>query len=207
MTSASGMRPGSSPLTRGKRPTVDGDLDLVRLIPAHAGKTGRASQAWTAPAAHPRSRGENATNLAKAAQVAGSSPLTRGKRTRRDRLRRFPRLIPAHAGKTRRRRVGGNDDRAHPRSRGENTICAIVYRPRTGSSPLTRGKRAHADRVPSSVRLIPAHAGKTGPRGMLTCPRPAHPRSRGENTGIIGTRLRPLGSSPLTRGKRPLAVS
>ena len=50
---------GSSPLTRGKRQIGLAHQLLQRLIPAHAGKTavpwGRAS----APAAHPRSRGEN----------------------------------------------------------------------------------------------------------------------------------------------------
>ena len=50
----------------------------------------------------------------------GSSPLTRGKLTRRGRHARTVRLIPAHAGKT----VLGADRYAsvwaHPRSRGEN---------------------------------------------------------------------------------------
>ena len=51
------------------------------------------------------------------------------------------RLIPAHAGKTRRWFVRSTSRRAHPRSRGENTE-AFSGPPRWGgSSPLTRGKR------------------------------------------------------------------
>ena len=37
--SVSGSLTGSSPLTRGKRVGIDGDRAVLRLIPAHAGKT------------------------------------------------------------------------------------------------------------------------------------------------------------------------
>ena len=50
-----------------------------------------------------------------------------------------------------------------------------------GSSPLTRGKRLHQDPFVMTVRLIPAHAGKTSTAvSTMTVPG-AHPRSRGEN--------------------------
>ena len=53
--------------------------------------------------------------------------------------------------------------------------------------------------------LIPAHAGKT----IRAHPRPtggrAHPRSRGENAPIVSVLPFSQGSSPLTRGKRPVA--
>ena len=70
---------GSSPLTRGKR-----GLTLLHeltsgLIPAHAGKTGSSSRYRIAARAHPRSRGENKSDLPMASQYLGSSPLTRGK--------------------------------------------------------------------------------------------------------------------------------
>ena len=70
-----------------------------------------------------------------------------------------------------------------------------------GSSPLTRGKPP--GRPPGEVGggLIPAHAGKTGPPGTLTCPPRAHPRSRGENRDSHATGQIAMGSSPLTRGK------
>ena len=53
------LMPGSSPLTRGKRGGRRKGLDLRRLIPAHAGKTGLRTRRFLLNAAHPRSRGEN----------------------------------------------------------------------------------------------------------------------------------------------------
>ena len=51
------------------------------------------------------------------------------------------RLIPAHAGKTRRSRGVRSVDAAHPRSRGENVGEVGSGEAEGGSSPLTRGKR------------------------------------------------------------------
>ena len=74
------LEPGSSPLTRGKQRIRPARLDGAGLIPAHAGKTLRASAFSAWKRAHPRSRGENATIGVLSEFVAGSSPLTRGKR-------------------------------------------------------------------------------------------------------------------------------
>ena len=49
-------------------------------------------------------------------------------------------LIPAHAGKTARRRPPTSQARAHPRSRGENAQVGMEPPGGAGSSPLTRGK-------------------------------------------------------------------
>ena len=71
---------GSSPLTRGKQ-LVGRDVGpVVRLIPAHAGKTAERSS--------------------ELGGRVGSSPLTRGKLGRVDADRPAGGLIPAHAGKT-----------------------------------------------------------------------------------------------------------
>ena len=53
---------GSSPLTRGKPVLTPPLIALVRLIPAHAGKTPLRRRHRGREAAHPRSRGENWTN-------------------------------------------------------------------------------------------------------------------------------------------------
>ena len=96
---AHGDRRGSSPLTRGKRQSGGENSAQWRLIPAHAGKT--VDRPRTAlRGAHPRSRGENGRVMDTTASLAGSSPLTRGKRWPRGRPARPARLIPAHAGKT-----------------------------------------------------------------------------------------------------------
>ena len=73
-----------------------------------------------------------------------------------------------------------------------------------GSSPLTRGKPSVTLWRRVRSRLIPAHAGKTVAIYELEARVGAHPRSRGENDYFpTGATLRE-GSSPLTRGKRPI---
>ena len=158
------------------------------------------------PGAHPRSRGENLTTPGGIQQTRGSSPLTRGKQAVDCHGGAACGLIPAHAGKTARRRQASGDCWAHPRSRGENRDPHPWGLPRRGSSPLTRGKRiafAH-DLLP--VRLIPAHAGKTAPRSHALPDPAAHPRSRGENTWRLFMAQLSVGSSPLTRGKHRAVV-
>ena len=53
-----------------------------------------------------------------------------------------------------------------------------------GSSPLTRGKPDALPHAGGCDRLIPAHAGKTGPQADRPDRLGAHPRSRGENFGV-----------------------
>ena len=154
---------GSSPLTRGKLSRAIKVETLEGLIPAHAGKTTRTTWQGIHPAAHPRSRGENAHLEHAHRRLLGSSPLTRGKPS--DSKVELPTegLIPAHAGKTcmgRARLVGGT---AHPRSRGENINIPRVTALGMGSSPLTRGKQWLVVVKLSECGLIPAHAGKTSP--------------------------------------------
>ena len=71
--------------------------------------------------AHPRSRGENASEVVGLDGIRGSSPLTRGKPWAQIKAAVAVGLIPAHAGKTRNARILGNKLGAHPRSRGENS--------------------------------------------------------------------------------------
>ena len=91
---------GSSPLTRGKRDREHADYDKRRLIPAHAGKTSSVGTVKPRDPAHPRSRGENDEASSILGNLAGSSPLTRGKRHQSLTNMGVRRLIPAHAGKT-----------------------------------------------------------------------------------------------------------
>ena len=197
------------------------------LIPAHAGKTGSPRSHSNATAAHPRSRGENGGGSIHGHAPIGSSPLTRGKRGMTGATSLSPGLIPAHAGKTGIGWGPGRAGRAHPRSRGENSANCGLGGGDEGSSPLTRGKRAvqdghalgggsspltrgkhHAASPLTEVEgLIPAHAGKTRPRGRSGLQRRAHPRSRGENRWFPSFSPSLRGSSPLTRGKPPTKLS
>ena len=198
---------GSSPLTRGKRERRPDQLIVDRLIPAHAGKTSSVQAAAPPMRAHPRSRGENSCESLMVSWVGGSSPLTRGKPTTSRKGSGPSRLIPAHAGKTRRARRYGRSVPAHPRSRGENAFRRPVVNHDVGSSPLTRGKRLRSRRTRAARRLIPAHAGKTAVSVAVWVSGSAHPRSRGENRATGSSARRGRGSSPLTRGKRPTTGS
>ena len=160
---------GSSPLTRGKPVLQFSELSVVRLIPAHAGKTSPYGQRGPGGPAHPRSRGENRTMTLRLERDGGSSPLTRGKRERRRDPIAGARLIPAHAGKTYRTKRSTSGAWAHPRSRGENAVFEDYEFLEAGSSPLTRGKRDPVSLQAQLLGLIPAHAGKTLPDMRFYC--------------------------------------
>ena len=192
---------GSSPLTRGKRGGRRKGRNVRRLIPAHAGKTCSWPDRSLRKTAHPRSRGENGSSSRVVKRVAGSSPLTRGKLGLNLTLTGCLRLIPAHAGKTKKyRRLCGLKS-AHPRSRGENLGKRVRGIDCSGSSPLTRGKLLMVAGFILWGRLIPAHAGKTCSWPGRSPRRTAHPRSRGENKPSGALANIAYGSSPLTRGK------
>ena len=132
----------------------------------------------------------------------GASPLTRGKLALVRGFARAVRRIPAHAGKTRVSTSSACRARAHPRSRGENHVLALLQVHLAGASPLTRGKRTTTSRRSMRWGRIPAHAGKTARLPHERCRGPAHPRSRGENLEAIAGKIDQRGASPLTRGKR-----
>ena len=140
---------GSSPLTRGKLGQRPVSAFRPGLIPAHAGKTPTGRQSTGGPGAHPRSRGENNPYPFKVVYRSGSSPLTRGKPSAARVRMTSMGLIPAHAGKTRRRASHTGGRPAHPRSRGENARHRRAHHRPPGSSPLTRGKRAAVSAAPT----------------------------------------------------------
>ena len=129
------------------------------------------------------------------------SPLTRGKHPAWILRVIASRLIPAHAGKTRCNPRVQPCVAAHPRSRGENSGLRLWLSARSGSSPLTRGKRGGGRLARWGGRLIPAHAGKTILAAVNGSSLTAHPRSRGENQPDHCHACGHGGSSPLTRGK------
>ena len=196
---------GSSPLTRGKPTWWRRCSRRAGLIPAHAGKTLGTSPAAIGKTAHPRSRGEKMMVPVRIPPTWGSSPLTRGKRLPERLSRHGPGLIPAHAGKTSRHRWARSATRAHPRSRGENGASCSRETTASGSSPLTRGKQIARRLGDAVLGLIPAHAGKTLWRAPWRLRWGDHPRSRGENRSRRVSTVGGCGSSPLTRGKPPVA--
>ena len=91
------------------------------LIPAHAGKTPRATSLSHSWRAHPRACGENLPGLLQGRLGTGSSPRMRGKLQSVRRFKQLFGLIPAHAGKTAYTKSPPLDIVAHPRACGENT--------------------------------------------------------------------------------------
>ena len=55
-------------------------------------------------------------------------------------------------------------------------------------------------------RIIPARAGSTRAVGSGTCPGSDHPRSRGVDSSRVRSMSRAIGSSPLARGRPPMAA-
>ena len=110
-------------------------------------------------------------------------------------------LIPAWAGKTLVRRLGGHQAKAHPRVGGENAVEVDPAVVRVGSSPRGRGKPPIIPYALYRIRLIPAWAGKTLVVGGRACPPRAHPRVGGENSSCDRLVQPGSGSSPRGRGK------
>ena len=150
---------GSSPHTRGLRGALTGGLRSPGIIPAHAGFTYRAARRRKARPDHPRTRGVYWAARALPPGTVGSSPHTRGLHGRASPAPPVVRIIPAHAGFT--RRPGG--DGLYPQ----------------GSSPHTRGLQATWRGWPLSSGIIPAHAGFTRGPGSPRCHARDHPRTRG----------------------------
>ena len=156
----------------------------LRLIPAGAGKTIRLRPMKRLSTAHPRRCGENLFLSLRGVASAGSSPQVRGKPSSPGRVPNCSRLIPAGAGKTRRKVAVRVRFPAHPRRCGENKkpVWRILWV--CGSSPQVRGKRRPTNRILVSNK--------------------AHPRRCGENNPAFYLRALASGSSPQVRGKLAL---
>ena len=172
---------GSSPQVRGKLPFPAGVIQVVRLIPAGAGKTHCSLVRFISSSAHPRRCGENLNPLGNWLQSDGSSPQVRGKHLLSTGRSAFTRLIPAGAGKTCSNSQQTRRATAHPRRCGENSLKLSGTSFALGSSPQVRGKLPFPAGVIQVVRLIPAGAGKTVKVITEDGCGAAHPRRCGEN--------------------------
>ena len=179
---------------------------LPGIIPALAGNTKPWCAKSFAAADHPRSRGEYYAQLLNEYFESGSSPLSRGIRSRWLRNAAIKGIIPALAGNTcvvSREPLAARD---HPRSRGEYAGGADIADLDRGSSPLSRGIRGGHHAARGRGGIIPALAGNTVVERTERDLVEDHPRSRGEYHPE-GVRVGDdCGSSPLSRGiRRPLS--
>ena len=113
----------------------------------------------------------------------GSSPHTRGARHFEIVVDPIQRIIPAYAGSTFFEDEFVEDERDHPRIRGEHVIFRDDQASSKGSSPHTRGAPAPPHTARFHRGIIPAYAGST----QLALMKP----------GDL------VGSSPHTRGAHP----
>ena len=134
----------------------------------------------------------------------GSSPLSRGIRSRGSDVRNLDRIIPALAGNTRHPRPRTTGTRDHPRSRGEYQAPTTSDNWDEGSSPLSRGIPVRVTAVPSGRGIIPALAGNTTANREGDVRYTDHPRSRGEYSEKTRRLCAKCGSSPLSRGILPV---
>ena len=191
---------GSSPRTRGtpdrsRRPPPEN-----RFIPAYTGNSRHLLPTRVRGTVHPRVHGELPASSAICWSFSGSSPRTRGTRIDAGATDRCDRFIPAYTGNSASRRPPGCRSAVHPRVHGELNVLRKTDRPRTGSSPRTRGTHADRRRLAYPRRFIPAYTGNSrGSRPGRPSP-PVHPRVHGELRPGIGRADGWGGSSPRTRG-------
>ena len=152
---------GSPPRMRGKLLGVTFCAHILRITPAHAGKTALRLLSSQSASDHPRACGENIACLTDGVSDGGSPPRMRGKRNDGVPDRIVFRITPAHAGKTSifELRIRYNTD--HPRACGENSMTCPGTGGKPGSPPRMRGKLPSPAVVSASWRITPAHAGKT----------------------------------------------
>ena len=150
---------------------------------------------------HPRIRGENYTFWIIAPSQPETSPHTRGKLCDARYTRLDKGNIPAYAGKTFDSGSSGEQDRKHPRIRGENVFRGLPFFRYGETSPHTRGKPTITTQIRKRPRNIPAYAGKTLLLPSHILDRRKHPRIRGENPGIEACCFSLVETSPHTRGK------
>mgnify|MGYP001732259215 CR=1 FL=1 len=196
---------GSSPRGRGKPSPFLPPRDVMRLIPAWAGKTRMRLRSRVVRRAHPRVGGENSPRPDHMRPAAGSSPRGRGKPKAGLDLLLGGRLIPAWAGKTNSTDGQVGVHWAHPRVGGENLRAQNRPAYHSGSSPRGRGKHIYLPTGPGCLGLIPAWAGKTPGSSKARQSSPAHPRVGGENSCWYCLMALNVGSSPRGRGKHVAA--
>ena len=112
------------------------------------------------------------------------------------------RIIPAHAGNTRRRGPCRRSARDHPRTCGEHMLAHPVPITAWGSSPHMRGTPAAGCPRRSTGGIIPTHAGNTKHQAGRKARSGDHPRTCGEHTYSVVLPVSLPGSSPHMRGTR-----
>ena len=151
------------------------------IIPAHAGNTAERVPWRLGARDHPRACGEHNMFSQPIPYEKGSSPRMRG--TLFDVPCVFVNvgIIPAHAGNTLHKILGGEFVGDHPRACGEHVTIPEDALLTAGSSPRMRGTLSVKFFYFRRVGIIPAHAGNTPFGRVRPMPTRDHPRACGEH--------------------------
>ena len=158
---------------------------VVRITPAHAGKSPQSRNQRFKVQDHPRACGEKMSADAVSAVVKGSPPRMRGKEGCVLRIPLRIRITPAHAGKSGTLYPDSTSYEDHPRACGEKPLIKLNSNITKGSPPRMRGKVAALAEITQDERITPAHAGKS----VILAPAHAEivgspPRMRGKDCKI-----------------------
>ena len=173
---------GSPPHTRGKATNSLPTCLLLRITPAHAGKSVVRITNRVDGRDHPRTRGEKLPKIGCIVDVPGSPPHTRGKVCTNFCCCCVGGITPAHAGKSNRYSPPTPERWDHPRTRGEKLEACEILLVLLGSPPHTRGKAKPANPKIERHRITPAHAGKSHRSAQIRRYVWDHPRTRGEKS-------------------------
>ena len=187
---------GSSPRA-GRRPGAGrGQRRRGRLIPASGETTAHPAAEAVGSGAHPRERGDDASDRSTPTGRQGSSPRA-GRRPRpASRSLSERRLIPASGETTAPTPSSTGSSPAHPRERGDDHVRTCHSTVTPGSSPRAGRRPAGRTRPCRRRGLIPA-SGETTPLGRRCPTSPgAHPRERGDDTATCHDVIGDPGSSP-----------
>ena len=171
---------GSPPPMRGKAVRSIDQRKAVGITPAHAGKSRRSMRATTKCKDHPRPCGEK-TGVGRSVPImVGSPPPMRGKVHHADMPPCRPRITPAHAGKSKGKALAKPCGWDHPRPCGEKSSYSPCLVAAVGSPPPMRGKGILELTGTASIRITPAHAGKSLLLLAVFFGHEDHPRPCGE---------------------------
>ena len=200
MTSSEFLEKGSSPRMRGSLFRNGDILHITGIIPAHAGLTIIYLNTFSIFRDHPRACGAHSYVLMPMLKFVGSSPRMRGSLDDLLDDGVDEGIIPAHAGLTEHRRRQSTAAWDHPRACGAHVCILADVNRLVGSSPRMRGSPRRGICTPSSVGIIPAHAGLTGLRRLLQNKNRDHPRACGAHSFSMTGAMFEMGSSPRMRG-------
>ena len=195
---------GSPPLVRERRHLRRQIYQPTGITPARAGKTKRPCIPGPPAGDHPRSCGKDYRITWENGKITGSPPLVRERLVEPKGDGMYVRITPARAGKTERNMFDFDLQRDHPRSCGKDLPDDARISTIGGSPPLVRERPDLPGKLPFSLRITPARAGKTND-SMPPVPKSEdHPRSCGKDSSSRKATECMSGSPPLVR-ERPQA--